>query len=282
MKAVQAFIEVLMFFILLLLTASLALKQDTARYTGRLSLVTIDTNETDSVTRYYIDSAEDGQLRVDFTYQPTPPPGRYVVLYGNVEKHVLKVENHTILPENHLEGSSGPGNPDMKSNFESRFQGERSVGVFFFEFTESICGSAGSNTTCQYCRTFNETLDFFFRKSENNVVGFFNEVSEGTVRLLINESSVFKVLTDQNPSNLYNSFDNIVESVIGVDPKVYDHSVFLLPWNWFKISPFDSFSLQGVGETPGSRTWIKGCDDDTILHELGNQNFAYLTSILII
>jgi hypothetical protein len=242
-------------------------------YIGTLTILIIDDDsEKNSIPihQYYLNTS-DNIYNITFTYSPHPTQKSLISVYGVLENNNLLIYNHTLLVSNYqilndaIDANAGnAGNAVTKT---------KTVGVFFMKLQGKLCGFPDSASTCDYCKTIEELKNLFYADPNLNVRDFFFEMSEGQLDLKI---QVFEVPSTYGPTDLYATMNEAVKNTINVNPNDFDHAIFLLPWNWYKVSPFTSFTVAGVGETPGKRTWINSCNIDTILHELGhNYNFGH-------
>lgn len=242
---------------------------------GKVGILTVDTNETNSNTRSEIETdfflkTDDKTYSLHITYKPQPPLNSLIIVHGNLKDGCVIANNHTTLEllNNDLSFADIP----TISN------GNRSVGVFFFKIIDNCGFSTTVGGLCKYCyESLEDVQKLFYSDPSSNVRDFYHEMSNQQLNFLINETSVFLIETTDSPPDLYAGFDDIVKAETGgIAPQDFDHAVFILPWNWYKIWPFNNFNVGGVGETPGARTWINNCREDIIAHELGhNLDFGH-------
>jgi hypothetical protein len=250
--------------IILLITVTVSASlQVPIQYTGTIGVCVIDTdNESSADESLFLRTNVGEVFNVTFDERLSVPlTGSYITGYAiELENQLLKFYNYTSLSVTDL---------DLSSQQRS----QRSVGVFYMNLQGNLCSFPGPGYPCRWSRSFSDVQDIFYNDPVTNLVDFYHEISDGNLQLLINETSVFDVNITTEITDLYGSFDNAILDSIGVRVGDYDHAVFMMPYNWYRIWPFTRFSVAGVAETPGRRSWINGRQDGTIFHELGH-NFG--------
>jgi Gametolysin peptidase M11 len=233
-------------------------------FTGEISVISIDSNNTGSIsfilnqTYFLLNIKEDATRYLE---------NAFVKIFGTQSSsNTIYVYNYTVL--NRISHS-------LKNPLSSPSSIEKKVGIFYMNLSGNSCGTTSFKETCNHCITnLDQIRDTFYRDSSNNVKDFYKEVSDGNVDLIIDSSSIFNVDITSSPSDLYNSIDSMVKSKIGIDPLNYDLQVFIFPTNWRRVYPLSIRGVIGIGEVGGERTWMLSCKMDLFTHELGH-NFGF-------